>query len=149
MTTIEGLLEAVFSVGSVLRPAVRLSVESQPVKRRRVGGVKWPPVWDPVSWVVSWQEFRKYGGVKGRLILWYLECVIQWDCYSSCVKSVARKRLVETVIGWGHYSVCASQLYSSEWRIQTPSVSHATKYVTILKCTLTCGSWKDTQMLVL
>jgi hypothetical protein len=24
--------------------------------------------------------------VKRRLYVWYLECVIQWDCYSSCVK---------------------------------------------------------------
>jgi hypothetical protein len=30
-----------------------------------------------------------------------LECVIQWDCYSSCIKSFARKWLVGTVIDWG------------------------------------------------
>jgi hypothetical protein len=27
-------------------------------------GVKWPPAWDPVSWVVSWQEFYTGGWEK-------------------------------------------------------------------------------------
>jgi hypothetical protein len=50
MTTIEGLLEVVFSVGfgprlysEDPRPAESSSFESQPVKRRLGGGVKWPP----------------------------------------------------------------------------------------------------------
>jgi hypothetical protein len=31
--------------------------------------------------MLSWQS-----GLKRRLYVWYLESVIQWDCYSSCVK---------------------------------------------------------------
>jgi hypothetical protein len=43
------------------------------------------------------------GVCEGKFYVWYFVYVIQWDCYSSCVlKSVARKRLVETVIDWGH-----------------------------------------------
>jgi hypothetical protein len=40
--------------------------------------------------------------VKRRLFVWYLLWVIQWDCYSSCVNSLARKWVVQTVIDWEH-----------------------------------------------
>jgi hypothetical protein len=55
-----------------------------------------------VRQAVKKRDSCKRASVKRRLSVWYLECVIQWDCYSSCVKSIARKRLVETVIDWGH-----------------------------------------------
>jgi hypothetical protein len=76
-------------------------------------GDKWPQAWDPVSWglALQWSSAQeavkkrlscKSAAVKRRLYVWYLECVIQWDRYSSCVKSVARKWLMETVIDWEH-----------------------------------------------
>jgi hypothetical protein len=39
-------------------------------------------------------------------VQWYLECVIQWDCYSSSVKTVTRKWLVENITDWRPSCVC-------------------------------------------
>jgi hypothetical protein len=60
--------------------------------------------------------------VKRRLYMWYLEFVIQWDCYSSCVKI----RCQETA-SWDCNSVVTSREgLSGHWiesPIQTPSIA--------------------------
>jgi hypothetical protein len=47
--------------------------------------IDWPSV---AIWLRLrlWFENYKSAAVKVGLYVWYLECVIQWDSYSSCVK---------------------------------------------------------------
>jgi hypothetical protein len=53
-------------------------------------------------WLVKKRVSHESRSVKWRF---YVECVIKWDCYNSCVlRSVARRRLVET----GNPSACAT-----------------------------------------
>jgi hypothetical protein len=75
-------------------------------------GVKWPPAWDPVTWVVSWEAV-----LQGRLWQedlsagsWRIS-IVRSRCYETASGDCDRLRTLACVFQW-------SVNCSSEWRIQ-------------------------------
>jgi hypothetical protein len=103
------------------------SVESQPVKRVLRGWCEMAASLAALSWYFSSLREAAKHRVVAKVRLWKedfacdIGCVIQWDCYSLCLKSIAKKRLVETVIYSGHKSVCVGVVPSGvcKWSINS------------------------------
>jgi hypothetical protein len=57
------------------------------------------------SSVASWKSGYEEKTLCVLLVQWYLECVISENVIVPVLKSVIRKRLVETVIDWGLFKL--------------------------------------------
>jgi hypothetical protein len=83
-------------------------------------GVKWPPAWDPLSWVVSSVD---RSSAQAAVTTW------AWEAEESLsVEAVARKRRVETNRLWTLICICQWSVKfvkcSSEWCIQVVNKSN-------------------------